>query len=1013
MAEVPPAERQGDHADPSRSAAVASTSTSMPDEWRGIDAWRTLFEAAPTPYLIYDIERRRSLANAKTLELLGFPRASSAWVELNRQVHPDDFEVAAREGERVRSGEVDRLELDLRLRTLGGSLLHTHLRITPMPVDPDTRLLLVAIVDVSETVAAHQASAITEARFRALVQHAADTMVVVDGKGLVQYASPAGEKILGEPMDGVVGRHLLEFVHEDDRDRALDGLASTMRHPGSGALLTLRVQRADGSLRTIEVHASNFLDDPSVKGIVMNVRDITEMLEARHALEASEHRMRRMLENISDTVTLVDGQANVITSTGNLKSIMGWAPAFWEGRNGFDVLHPDDREWTREALVRLLENPGVEMSGEVRTATADGGYIDAEISAVNLLEDPDVEAIVLTTRNVTERKRAERELADARDEALRALRARTEFIANVSHELRTPIHGILGLSELLASSDLDDDARGLARSIGRATESLRMVLDDILDFAKIEVGRLEVAREPIDVFEMADDIYQLFLSQAKLKGIELTRSVERGFPRTVVSDPLRIRQVLQNLIGNAIKFTTKGGVHIDLRREPDAPDTGPRLRLTVSDTGIGIPEQAFDRLFQPFSQVHGDGVRELGGTGLGLSIAKRLVELMGGTLGFESTTGQGSSFWFVLPLVEADEDEQGDRGDEGAGEPAMVGTAGRILVVEDNPINQLLVRRQLERLGYEPVVVDSGSAALEVFPGAAASAVLMDWQLPGIDGLETTRRLRVWEDDHQQARTPIIAMTASALPGDRERCLRSGMDDFLAKPVSIHSLGEALGRWAQAPPVALVDAGGRRAGATPMPTTDAPPTDGPAMHVSARDRSATGEPTRDLPSHAATGTVVAPDGSDRHGRGAREGDGGDERDDGSSLTPMPTPTSTPERASAPAEPAVPPALVSLLDELDDPNLVESIVRTYLRELPGRVGTIRAAIAAGSTDELSAALHLLKSTSAAVGALGLAELCAAGEQSLRSGAGTDALDPDALAGAVAAAEADLHTALERL
>ena len=297
---------------------------------------------------------------------------------------------------------------------------------------------------------------------------------------------------------------------------------------------------------------------------------------------------------------------------------------------------------------------------------------------------------------------------------------------------------------------------------------------------------------------------------------------------------------------------------MSVRRLEDRPGTA---KVTIADTGIGIPPEAHDRLFEPFSQAYGDTSRTYGGTGLGLAIAKRLVQLMGGELDFTSEIGRGSEFWFTLPLVEAKpqpftaEDRPG---------PVQASGERRVLVVEDNPINQLLVRSQLARLGYEPVVVDTGDVALEKFPDLGADLVLMDWQLPGIDGLETTRRLRSWERTHSRPRTPVVAMTASALPGDRDLCLAAGMDDFIAKPVSIGTLGATVRRWLGASPGA--------------------------------------EPAEGAP------------------RGAQ---------------------------GAPSPPVVDPrALEVLSDELDDPALVATVVRTFLRELPGRVGWITDACAAG-------------------------------------------------------------------
>ena len=293
--------------------------------------------------------------------------------------------------------------------------------------------------------------------------------------------------------------------------------------------------------------------------------------------------------------------------------------------------------------------------------TRQGGYEFIEAAAVNLLDDGDVSAIVVTTRNITEAKNTQQELAEARDHALWALDVRNEFVASVSHELRTPIHGILGLAELLATSaGASDELVQLALSIRRATESLRLVLDDILDFTKIEAGRLELSESPVSLHELVDDLEALFGPQSRAKGITLEIVTDERLPSSFLSDGLRLRQVLNNLLSNAIKFTTRGGVTLTFSTEPDtSTDTrgrppgevgADRLSMEVVDTGIGMSVEAITRVFEPFSQAHASTAREYGGTGLGLTIARRLVSMMEGSLEVESEVGKGTRFAVVLPL---------------------------------------------------------------------------------------------------------------------------------------------------------------------------------------------------------------------------------------------------------------------------------------------------------------------------------------------------------------------------
>jgi signal transduction histidine kinase/ActR/RegA family two-component response regulator len=429
--------------------------------------------------------------------------------------------------------------------------------------------------------------------------------------------------------------------------------------------------------------------------------------------------------------------------------------------------------------------------------------LDNEALATRLANDKDLlqSANTELMREVAERKRAESLLLQAKSEAEAANRAKSQFLANISHEVRTPMNAMIGMTELLTRTQLDAKQRRFAQLALESGQRLLHLINDILDLSRIEAGKLKLAQLEFAPRELVQEVIDLMSAQNTDKDLQLSCVIDDAVPEGLRGDADRLRQVLVNLLSNAIKFTARGLVKVTVALVPDDATRGRvgdsvRVRCTVEDTGIGVAPEARSRLFQPFSQGDDSTTRRFGGSGLGLAICRQVVEAMSGRIGFASELGRGSSFWFEVLLERVQSMQRSER----EALPAIGRVVGRVLVVEDNAVNRTLLTEMLTMLGIAVSAVENGVQALALIERQSFDLVLMDWHMPQMDGVEATRRIRSRETALRITHPVcVVALTASAMPGDRDHCLEAGMDDYIAKPFTFDEVVAVLTRHLPSP----------------------------------------------------------------------------------------------------------------------------------------------------------------------------------------------------------------------
>lgn len=631
----------------------------------------------------------------------------------------------------------------------------------------------------------------SERRFRLLADNTTDLIFQVDLDLTRSYVSPAAREILGYEPDELLGTKAFAHTHPEDQAAGEAFYADLFAGRASKAIASLRYQHRDGHYVWLELRAKPLNDENGrPAGCVACLRDISDRVAAEQALLESERRYRLIAENTRDLIVQVDMDTTRRYVSPACRDLLGYEPEELIGTKPLDMVHPDDRDRVRALLSELSDGRRTEAVCRQRYRRKDGTYVWVEVGyQIFHDEDGQPQGCIACTRDITEQKRQETALQEAKHAAECASAAKSEFLAAMSHEIRTPLNAIIGFTDLMvASGRLPLDLQRQAELVRKSGAALLTVVNDILDFSKVEAGAVTLELQAFTLRALIHNCISIVKGSVGKKDLNVRAIVDPALPQRLFGDEARLRQVLLNLLNNAIKFTEQGSVVLNVQHEDRRPD-GVRLRFSITDTGIGISKNKQHRLFQRFSQVDSSIERQFGGTGLGLAICKKLVELMGGEIGLFSEEGAGSTFWFALTLPLGASEEQ----IQPAREQSVTRRRARLLLVEDNTINQELARATLEVGGHEVDVVGNGASAIQALKHDSYDLVLMDVQMPGMDGVTATRHIR--QLSAPSGTVPIVAMTANVLP-DQLRLIRdAGMDDHIGKPFNRAELYTLVDKW--------------------------------------------------------------------------------------------------------------------------------------------------------------------------------------------------------------------------
>ena len=631
-------------------------------------------------------------------------------------------------------------------------------------------------------------------KYRKLFNYANDAMFVISldhnspTYGHFSDVNNVACKRLGYSREELLA--MTPFDISDGKNHAYNSqLITRLSKEGSATFETTYVTK-EGALLPVEVSALRLTIEG--KELYMAIaRDISERKQAEQALRQSEGLYRLLADNVHDVIWTTDAQLRPRYVSPSFRQLFGQSREEAAEMVGRLLLADSPLAANASSLRERDEDRPLYWESLIRTARGEDLWVESIASPLPGTSQ-EFTGVVGVTRDITSRKKVILELETAKEQAFAASRAKSEFLAHMSHEVRTPMNGVLGMLQLLQLTELSDEQHDYVKTATESGKSLLTIINDILDYSRIEAGKLQLTPEPFRIREMVRTLMASFTTAVNPRLVALTHLVADEIPDLLIADHVRFRQILFNLVGNAVKFTERGVIDVLLRPRENQGDGQLLLECSVADTGIGIPNDLGERLFEPFTQLVSPSSKKSQGTGLGLAIVKQLVHHLGGTVHLARNQAGGTTVTFTLNVREGEPTPS--KKAAGASPPPLTQAHRRlnVLVVEDEEINRQILHAILAKIGHRCVIAADGYQALASLDNNRFDIILMDVQMPEMDGLETTRRIRNARQFAHVKDIPIIALTAFAMAGDEEKCLLAGMTDYLAKPVDIKKLETML-----------------------------------------------------------------------------------------------------------------------------------------------------------------------------------------------------------------------------